>query len=294
MQNLFGKKGLVTGAASGIGREIALQLAAEGVNLFLWDIDEAGLKDTAETASLVGVEVNYRICDLTDSEQISAEIQYLVDTWGTLDLLLNNAGVAFYGPTHTMSVEQWDWLLAINLHAPIQITRELLPLLLNRPEAHIVNVSSICGLVAGARFSAYQVSKFALQGFSEALRAEYSRQGLGVSSICPGPVTTRLFESAPCGREGKKTPIPPRWICTTPQQVAQRTIKAIYADQGLCLVGWVSYALYYLKRIAPWSLDLAHRFGRRKRMKKKHAQLTLQVESGTEKTPVQEIRSKAA
>ncbi|WP_417385804.1 SDR family NAD(P)-dependent oxidoreductase [Gimesia sp.] len=294
MQNLFGKKGLVTGAASGIGREIALQLAAEGVDLFLWDIDEAGLQETAETASLVGVEVNCRICDLSDAEQISVEVQYLIDTWGGLDLLVNNAGVAFYGPTHTMTAEQWDWLLAINLHAPIQITREFLPLMLNRLEAHIVNVSSICGLVAGARFSAYQVSKYALQGFSEALRAEYSRQGLGVSSICPGPVTTQLFKSAPCGREGKSTPIPPRWICTTPQQVAQSTIKAIYADQGLCLVGWVAYALYYLKRIAPWSLDLAHRFGRRKRMKKKAAQLALQAESQPFKEQAAETRSKAA
>ena len=294
MQNLFGKKGLVTGAASGIGREIALQLAAEGVDLFLWDIDEAGLADTAETVSLVGVEVITRTCDLTDQKQISAELQHLVETWGTLDLLVNNAGVAFYGPTDTMSAEQWDWLLAINLHAPIQITRELLPLLLNRPEAHIVNVSSICGLVAGARFSAYQVSKFALQGFSEALRAEYSRQGLGVSSICPGPVTTRLFETAPCGRIGKKTPIPPQWICTTPQQVAQRTIKAIYSDQGLCLVGWVAYALYYLKRIAPWSLDLAHRLGRRKRMKKKAAQFALHSETRPVKTQAPESRSKAA
>ncbi|HBL42091.1 MAG TPA: NAD(P)-dependent oxidoreductase, partial [Planctomycetaceae bacterium] len=77
MQNLFGKKGLVTGAASGIGREIALQLAAEGVDLFLWDIDEAGLADTAETVSLVGVEVITRTCDLTDQKQISAELQHL-------------------------------------------------------------------------------------------------------------------------------------------------------------------------------------------------------------------------
>lgn len=271
MRNLCGKKALVTGAASGIGREISLQLAAEGVDLFLLDLDEEGLADTAETASLIGSEVFTRYCDLADSQQISDVVQAVLAEWGTLDILVNNAGVAFYGPTHTMTADQWDWLLGINLLAPIQMTRELLPTLISRPEAHIVNVSSICGLVSGSRFSAYQVSKFGLLGFSEGLRAEYSRQGLGVSTICPGPVMTRLFETAPCGREGRKTPVPPRWICCTPQDVAQKTIKAIYQDKGLCLVGWLAYVLYYLKRFAPWSLDLAHRFGRHKRMKKKAA-----------------------
>jgi short-subunit dehydrogenase len=278
MQNLIGKKALVTGAAAGIGREIALQLAAEGVDLYLLDVDESGLADMVETASLLSVNVVSRLCDLTDSEQISAAIEEVLRSWGGVDILVNNAGVAFYGPTHTMTAAQWDWLLGINLLAPVQITRELLPSLLNRPEAHIVNVSSICGLVPGNRFSAYQVSKYGLQGFSESLRAEYSRQGLGVSAICPGPVTTRLFEVAPSGRTDKQTPIPPRWICTTPEMVAQKTVKAIYRDQGLCLVGWVAYVLYYLKRIAPWSLDVAFRFGRHKRMKKKAALLAQQSE----------------
>lgn len=273
MRDLFGRKALVTGAAAGIGREIALQLASEGVSLYLLDIDESGLADTVETAALLGSQVLSYRCDLTDPQQITAAIQNVLSKWEGVDIVVNNAGVAFYGPTHTMSADQWDWLLGINLLAPIQIIRELLPSLLNRPEAHIVNVSSICGLVPGSRFSAYQVSKYGLQGFSEALRAEYDRQGLGVSSICPGPVTTQLFESAPSGREGKQTPVPPRWICSTPEQVAQKALKAIQTDQGLCLVGWVAYVLYYVKRFAPWSIDLAFRFGRRKRMKKKAAQL---------------------
>ena len=273
MQSLCGKKALVTGAASGIGREISLQLAAEGVDLFLLDIEENGLADTVETASLLGAEVFWQYCDLSDSQQVTDAVQAVLNEWDYLDILVNNAGVAFYGPTHTMTASQWDWLLAINLLAPIQMTRELLPTLINRPEAHIVNVSSICGLVSGSRFSAYQVSKFGLLGFSEALRAEYSRQGLGVSTICPGPVMTKLFETAPCGRADKKTPVPPRWLCSTPEVVAQKTIKAIYQDKRLCLVGWFAYLLYYLKRLAPWALDLAHRFGRHRRMKKKAEQL---------------------
>ncbi len=273
MRNLFGKKALITGAASGIGREISLKLAAEGVDVFLLDIDESGLADVAETALLLGSQVISQQCDLTDSQQISNAIQVVLDAWGHIDIVINNAGVAFYGPTHTMSAEQWDWLLAINLLAPIQITRELLPVLIERPEAHIVNVSSICGIVPGSRFNAYQVSKFGLLGFSEALRAEYGRQGLGVSAICPGPVWTPLFESAPCGHAGKTTPVPPRWACSSPEQVAEKMLYAIYRDKGLCLVGWVAYILYYLRRIAPWSIDLAHRFGRRKKMRQKAARI---------------------
>ncbi|QDU07752.1 SDR family NAD(P)-dependent oxidoreductase [Gimesia aquarii] len=294
MRNIRGKKVLITGAASGIGRELALQLAAEGADLFLLDVNESGLNDTAGAATLLGGQVIFRYCDLTDSQQISNVIRAVLDEWGYIDILVNNAGVAFYGPTHTMSTDQWDWLLAVNLLAPIQITRELLPSLINRPEAHIINIASICGIVSGSRFSAYQVSKFGLLGFSEALRAEYSRQGLGVSAICPGPVSTRLFESAPCGRKDKKTPVPPRWACISPEQVAQKTIKAIYQDKGLCLVGWVAYVLYYLKRLAPWSLDLAHRFGRRKKMKQKAEQLQQSAKSKADKTNSSELRAKAA
>lgn len=294
MRNFVGKKALITGAASGIGREVSLKLAAEGVDLFLLDIDESGLADVAEATSHLKSEVIFQRCDLTDPQQISDSIKTVIDAWGHIDILVNNAGVAFYGPTHTMSAEQWDWLLAINLLAPIQLTRELLPTLMERPEAHIVNVSSICGIVPGARFSAYQVSKFGLLGFSEALRAEYGRQGLGVSSICPGPVTTPLFKSAPCGSEGKTTPVPPRWICTTPEKVAQKVLHAIEGDKGLCLVGWLAYVLYYLKRIAPWSIDLAYRFGRRKKMKQKAAQLKVSAEFQTKQSTNADSDLKAA
>lgn len=294
MRDIRGKKALITGAASGIGREISLQLAAEGADLFLLDVDESGLNDTADAAALLGQQVIFRHCDLSDSQQVSNVVRTVLDEWDYIDILVNNAGVAFYGPTHTMTGEQWDWLLAINLLSPIQLTRELLPSLINRPEAHIVNVSSIYGFVAGSRFSAYQVSKYGLLGFSEALRAEYSRQGLGVSAICPGPVSTRIFESTPCGSKDKKTPVPPKWVCSSPEQVAQKTIKAIYQDKGLCLVGWVAYVLYYLKRIAPWSFDLAHRFGRRKKMKKKAEQLGESAKFQADNTDSSHPRSKAA
>ncbi|MFV2070791.1 MAG: SDR family NAD(P)-dependent oxidoreductase, partial [Pirellulales bacterium] len=216
MRTIRGKQALVTGAASGLGRAIALQLAQEGADLFLVDIDRRGLDDVVDAVRHLGVSALGRTCDLTSPEQITASTDAVLAEWGGVDILVNNAGVAYYGPTLNMTPQQWDWLLAINLRAPIQLTLELLPTLLDRPEAHVVNMASITGLVAGGRFCAYHVSKFGLVGFSEAIRAEFGRQGLGVSTICPGPVLTNLYRAAPSGHADRSTPHPPAWICTTP------------------------------------------------------------------------------
>ncbi len=166
MHNLQGKRAFLTGAASGIGRAISIELARAGTHLFLVDVDEGGLTDVAAQALELGVDVHDEVCDLTDRRQISRAIQRAL-TRGPIDLLVNNAGVAFYGPTETMSEQQWDQLLNVNLLAPVHITRELLPQLLSRPDSHLVNMCSISGLVAGGRFAAYHVSKFGLVGFTE-------------------------------------------------------------------------------------------------------------------------------
>ena len=151
MKSVRGKRALVTGAASGIGREIALQLALEGAHVYLLDVDAEGLAEVVRDARVCGVEVVGVRCDLSKPAEIAAALSDMLAAWDGVDILVNNAGVAFYGPTEKMTAEQWDWLLGINLLAPIQITRELLPTLLSRPEAHILNVCSVAGLVAGAR-----------------------------------------------------------------------------------------------------------------------------------------------
>src|SRR5262249_7265241 len=155
-------------------------------------------------------------CDLSQPAQVSACVQDALSCWGALDILVNNAGVAYYGPTERMTPGQWDWLLQVNLRSPIQLTQELLPTLLHRPEAHILNVCSIAGLVAGRKLAAYPVSKFGLVGFSEALRAEYAHRGLGVTALCPGLVRTGLFQAAVSGQPGKPVKPPPRWLCISP------------------------------------------------------------------------------
>ncbi len=265
MKIIRGKRALVTGAASGIGRGIALQLAREGTDLVLLDVDETSLRDTTENAREFGIEVSGLRCDLTQSEEISRTIAAVLDRWGSIDILVNNAGVAYYGPTEKMSSEQWDWLLGINLLAPIQITRELLPTLLARPEAHILNVCSISGLVAGGRFAAYHVSKFGLVGFSEALRAEYGRRGLGVTALCPGPVRTNLYRSAASGKKSKRVPEPPAWLCASVETIARKAIRSIRKNRGMTLVTPMAHLLFNAKRFAPGFLDLLHHLGRKKR-----------------------------
>jgi NAD(P)-dependent dehydrogenase (short-subunit alcohol dehydrogenase family) len=264
MKMIRGKTALVTGAASGIGRAIALALADEGARLFLLDIDEPGLAAVADEARGRGVDVIARRCDVSDPPQITACVKYILAEWGRIEILVNNAGLTYYGRTHLMTAEHWDRLLAVNLHAPIQFTRELLPAMLRSRDAHVLNVASICGLVGLARVAAYSTTKFGLVGFSESLRHECGRMGLGVTALCPGLVDTNLFSSAPLGKDLRATKQPPRWTLITPEKVARRAIRAIYRNQRIVVMQPMSWLLYLVKRFTPSLLDLAHRLRRHK------------------------------
>ena len=281
MQTFQGRTAFLTGAASGIGRCLAIELAQAGCNLCLVDVNAEGLKKLAAELEPSGVRTMLFPCDLTDRKAISATTAAALHQSGGIDLLINNAGVAFYGSTHQITQAQWDWLMSINLLAPIQIVHELLPALLLRPDAHIVNMCSISGLVAAGRFTAYQTSKYGLIGFTESLRAEYGRLGLGVTGICPGPVLTNLYEAAPTGRATQIVPLPPNWLCATPERVAVVTLKAIRKDKRQVLITPMAHALFQLKRFAPWLIDFAHRFSRKARKKRqlaKQAAQAMQIE----------------
>jgi NAD(P)-dependent dehydrogenase (short-subunit alcohol dehydrogenase family) len=272
MREIRGKKALITGAASGIGRAVTLRLAEEGCHLYVLDIDMPGLVETAAKARRFSAEVIAARCDVSRSDEITASNEAMLSRWGALDILVNNAGVAYSGPTENMTAQQWQWLLSINLLAPIQFVQELLPVLREQPESHIVTIASIFGVVAFGRFTAYNVSKFGLVGLSESLRAEYGRQGMGVSTICPGFVSTRLFNSASSGYPDGRKPAPPRLLCTSPQRVADKVVRAIYRDRRLTLVSPMASLLYYVNRFAPSLIDLVNRVGRRRRIAKKARQ----------------------
>ena len=278
MQQFQGRTAFLTGAASGIGRCLAIELAKAGCHLCLVDVNAEGLKALAAELETSGVRVFQFPCNLTDRKAVSATIANALAQAGGIDLLINNAGVAYYGPTDQMTQTQWDCLMTINLLAPIQITHELLPTLLQSPDAHLVNMCSISGLVAGGRFSAYHTSKFGLIGFTESLRAEYGRCGLGVTAICPGPVLTNLYADAASGHADRKVPSPPNWMCASPERVATVTLKAILKDRRQVLITPTAHALFQLKRFAPWLLDFVNRFSRKGRRKRKLAQQVARAE----------------
>ena len=262
MRDFRGKQALITGAAGGIGRAIATQLAQAGASLWLVDVDQKALRELAAELRLVTGEVRTSAIDLTQRDAIHSLADEVNTHWRGLDLLINNAGVAYYGPTHQMTEVQWDRLMGINLLAPIHLTRSLMPALMSREGSHIANMCSVSGLVAGGRFNAYHTSKFGLVGFTEALRAEYGRAGLGVTAICPGPVKTNLYRDCQTGR-GTQAPEPPSWLCASPERVAKLTLRAIRWNRRMVLITPLAHLLFNLKKFAPWLIDAMNTFTRR-------------------------------
>ena len=257
MKTIRGGKALITGAAAGIGRAIALALAREGADLFLIDIDIEKLHAVAEEARALGVEVITRECDLAEPVQITAAVKAVTAEWGALNILINNAGLTYYGPAHAMSAAQWRRIMAVNLLAPMQLFRELLPLLAAADEAHIVNVASMFGLMPWRKAAAYQASKHGLVGFTRALRAEFQHEHFGITALCPGFVNTRLLD--------ERCRDVPAWISTTPEVVAEKCISAIRRNRGLVLVTPAAHFYWRLWRFAPGLVDWMLREGWRKR-----------------------------
>jgi short-subunit dehydrogenase len=275
MRTLDGKLALITGAAAGIGRSLAIELARRRTHLVLVDVDGEGLAETVAAAECHKVEVEACVADLADSDEVHRVAALVHDDYGGLDILVNNAGVAYYGTTHEMAEDQWRRVLAVNLLAPIQLTHELLPSLFMPPEAHVLNMCSIAGLVGVSRLAAYNATKFALVGFSESMRAEYGPRGLGVTALCPGLVRTGIFENAMIGGD-KKAPRFPAWLTASPESVARRAVRAIRRNQGLVVMSNSARAIWWLKRLSPRLLDGIQRF-RRVHRAPRHPQLALHV-----------------
>jgi short-subunit dehydrogenase len=263
MRTLKGKKGLVTGSASGIGRSITIALAREGVDLYLVDIDDINLEAVAREARSHGVEVLTAICDLSQPVQITAMVDALLSRWGRLDILINNAGLAYYGPWQIIPGALQEKILAVNLLAPIQLVRELLPSLLAQDEAHIVNIGSIFGLASMRKGLIYQTSKFGLIGFSMALNAEFGRRRFGVTTLCPGFVQTPMLYTSSVGA-GHRRHVVPAWAMTDAKNVADATIRAIYKNRALVVIPLAAKLIWWLARISPNGVAWLMREGWRK------------------------------
>ncbi len=199
MKDLRGKVAAITGGGSGIGREIALACAREGARIALADVDEAGMRETAALIAPLGVDTHIVRCDVSkagDVENLAAEADR---RFGGAQLVFNNAGVAVVGPSWTTTLEDWKWLLDVNLMGVVHGIRAFVPRMLERKdECHIVNTASVAGLVSLPGNSVYCASKHAVVALTECLRHELrlEKASIGVSVLCPAYVNTGIFDSA--------------------------------------------------------------------------------------------------
>ena len=193
---LAGRTAVITGAANGIGRAIAVSLARRGCHLALADIDEAGMAGTAELIQESGVRVSRHRLDVADRVAVAEFPDIVAAEHGGVDVLVNNAGVAVGGTFEQVSDEDFEWLFEINFWGVVRMTRAFLPLLRASDDARVVNLSSIYGVIAPPEQTAYSASKFAVRGFSEALRHELEGSGIGVTVVHPGGVATSIAENA--------------------------------------------------------------------------------------------------
>jgi NADP-dependent 3-hydroxy acid dehydrogenase YdfG len=196
MKSFAGKVVVVTGAGSGIGRALAQNFAERGATLALSDVDEAGL---AETARLIdGVKVRIDRLDVTDRAAMANYASAVVEQFGAVNVLVNNAGVALTGNVLDMSYENMEWVLGIDFWGVVNGTKEFLPHLIASGDGHLVNLSSLFGLLAVPGQSAYNAAKFAVRGFTEALRQEMlvAKHPVAVSCVHPGGIKTAIARNA--------------------------------------------------------------------------------------------------
>jgi NAD(P)-dependent dehydrogenase (short-subunit alcohol dehydrogenase family) len=255
MRNLNNAVAVVTGAGSGIGRALAQEFASRGARLALADINTAGLEETrrllgAAQAKTYPVDVS----SVAAVEELARQVQ---KDFGGASLLINNAGVALLGTFAQISLSEMKWLIDINFWGTVYACKFFIPLLEREPEAHIVNLSSVFGLIAPAGQTAYASSKFAVRGFTQALRQELSATRIQVTCVHPAGIQTRIAENARSGAgataEERAQALErfKKLASITPKMAAQVIIKGILRDKARVLIGADAYVIDVLQRFLP-------------------------------------------
>ncbi len=257
ISNLEGKIALVTGAASGIGKETALAFARRGADLAICDLSDEGLSQVSAEIEALGRRVVRQKVDVADRAQMEAFAKTVHAAVPAVDILMNNAGVGLGGGFLHTSLEDWEWILGINLKGVIHGCHFFLPRMVERRSGHVVNVSSAAGIVATETLSAYSTTKFAVFGMSEALREELLPYGIGVTTVCPGIINTPITQSSrivgPLNTEEMRADMVQAYQKRNygPERVAQNILKAIEKNRGVAPISPEAWGMYYAKRIAP-------------------------------------------
>jgi short-subunit dehydrogenase len=261
MTAIRGAAAAVTGAASGIGRALALELAARGCDLALADRDEAGLQTVAaEIARADARKVTTHRVDVSEPQAVEDFAQAAIAAHPGLNIVVNNAGVALMGTFAEIDQAQMDWLMNINFWGVVRSTRAFLPHLSRQREAHLVNLSSIFGIVAPPGQTAYAAAKFAVRGFSESLRHELQTAASPVklSVVHPGGVATNIVRNSRTGigiidnaRRAQSIERFDAVARTTPQAAALRIIQGIEKNQPRILIGNDARFMDLLQRLRP-------------------------------------------
>lgn len=253
MQDLRGKNAVVTGAASGIGKATAEALAKKGAYLHLCDVDEPKL---AACAAAIGAQVRTsRRVDVSKRAEVEAFAAEVHASVPAVDVLVNNAGVGLAGSMLETSLDDWEWVLSVNLWGVIHGCHFFLPKMVEARRGHVVNVASALGLMAAPDVIGYSTSKFAVVGLSESMRAELHPHGIGVSTICPGVIDTNIVQTTRYMRDADATR--DRVVALYKKRaysagkVAAAIVAAIEHRRDVVPVSPEAWLAYWMKRFAP-------------------------------------------
>ncbi len=257
LNDLGGRRVLVTGAASGIGHETALAFAREGADILAVDLDEARLADTSRLVGEAGRRCTALGCDVADAGAVEALAARVMAEAGPPDVVVNNAGVGFLGPFLDTPLEAWTHVMGVNLMGVVHVSRAFLPgMIAAGGPRHLVNVASAAGLSSVPNLSAYSASKHAVMGLSDALAMELAQTGVGVTAVCPGIINTPIIRN----RRGVATSVPEsaldrldrqyRAKGAHPSLVGARIVRAVKRGEDIVLVGPSAATVFHGRRVS--------------------------------------------
>jgi NAD(P)-dependent dehydrogenase (short-subunit alcohol dehydrogenase family) len=248
-----GRQAIVTGGGSGIGAALCRALVSAGADVVCSDVDADAAERTVHNASGPGSARAVGL-DVTDAAAVQSAVDDVVAERGRLDMMFNNAGIAWGGDTELLSLDQWNAIIDVNIRGVVHGVAAAYPVMLRQGDGHIINTASMAGLLAGGQITSYVMTKHAIVGLSLALRTEAVSRGVGVLAVCPAAVETPILDKGAVGgfvgrdyylrAQGVRKPY-------DADRLANDVLRAIVRNQALLLVPWQARVMWLMHRLAP-------------------------------------------